>query len=378
MTEPVSTGIGLAFAVQPAKGSAITTDSEFKRMRVLSANVGNQQAMGNFPIEVGGGYHPGGSYKIYNVGAGRVSMYPRIEGDIGYLIYMLMGGVQTAADSTSEGVYTTTFTPRTDIYTHPWLTARRYIPNSAGGAQNEGEIMTDAKVASGIFSIGAAAPAGLELALLSIGSSWSSDASSWPDDMDSAYEDTSSIILAPASAKPILKAVAGIDMGDGVNTDFEVPTISMRMMITNTFSGSNIVNELVVGEYQMDDMVLLSQTIAFDMVYKWKDPKLARDIYRHGHNAYSWSPTVMSTELELTLRSPTLVGSSATQYQEMTFNLASCDLQCPGGITQVAGGYLTMRVSGVATIQSTAEAYATIKLINGTPYTDLPEYVEYT
>ena len=93
MTQPSSPGMGLAFAVQTGKGVPVTNHASYRRARVNNASLGIQQSVGRFPQEVGGTYHPGGEYKEFMAGAGNVNWSPRLEGDIGYLLYALMGSV---------------------------------------------------------------------------------------------------------------------------------------------------------------------------------------------------------------------------------------------------------------------------------------------
>jgi len=377
MTESASPGIGFAFAVQSAKGVPVTNDADFKKVRTLTASMGVQQAMGQFPVEVGGGYHPGGRYKMYNAGAGTVRWQPRLEGDIGYLLYSLLGGVQASGTSDADGVFTTTFVPRANICGHPWMTTRRFIPNCQAGME-EGEELTDAKINAMTLTMAAAAPAIMDLGILSIGASWSSDSSDWDTAMTSAYETTDHVAMAPGSLTPIIGAVAGIDIGGGVASDFSIPTIQFRLQIINSFSGEGVRPELVIGSYGMDDQVLLGQRAQFDLIYKWKDPYLARAIARNGHDAYTWSPTVFKSDVTFTIKSPEFAGNSTSVYESLTFVLAECSLECPDGIVQSAGDFLTMRVTGVAQIQATAAAYMQAILVNGQSYTDLPDAVVYS
>jgi len=377
MTQPSSPGIGLAFGIQDAKGTPVTAGADFKKVRVNNANLGTQQGVGRFPIEVGGTYHPGGSYKMFYAGAGGVNWSPRLEGDIGYLLYALLGSVSAAGTSDADGVYTTTFHPRNDICDHPWMTLRRFLPNCTPGME-EGEYMEDAKMSGLALTVGAGAPAVADMSFLSIGAGWASDASDWSSEMSDVYEDTDSVILAAASASPIFQAVTGIDLGGGEDTDWNVPTIGFQLAIANSFSADGIRPELVVGSYQPDDAVLVGQTASFQLTYKWKDPYLYRSILRNGHDAYTWSPTLLKAGVQFILRSPVLVGSSASQYQQLTITLTECALECPRGITLSGGGFLTMVVTGTAETQATAAAYMTAELVNGVAYEDLPDTVTYT
>lgn len=370
MTQPTSPGIGFAFAVQTAKGAPVVADASFKKVRVNNASLGIQQAIGRFPQEVGGTYHPGGEYKMFYAGAGNVNWSPRLEGDIGYLLYALMGSVASSGTSDADGVFTTTFRPAANHCDHPWLSMRRFIPN-CDPEYVGGEYMNDAKMSGMAISMAAGGPAVADMAFISINAGNASDASDWETGMTDEYEDTDSVILSPASLKPMLKAVTGIDLGGGVNTDFSVPTIAMQLGVANSFSADGIRPELVIGSYQPDDAVLLAQTISFQITYKWADPKLYRAIYNHSHSAYTWSPEILYTGAEFTLRSPRLIGTSLTAYEELKFSLAECSLQCPQGITLAGGQFLTTVITGTAKAQATPAAYATAVLKNGVAYTDL-------
>jgi hypothetical protein len=370
MTQSASPGIGFAFAVQSAKGAPVTNPALFKKQAVLQAQLGPVEGYDQFGTEVNGVYHPGGLFKTYNVGMGSVRMYPRLEGDIGYLLYALLGAATAAGASTAQGVFTTTFTPAADIVNHPWLTARRWIYNTAGALDHEGQEISDAKLAGMTLTLGAGGVGMMDLGLLAITPSSAADASGWGTSMTDAFETTASAITAPNSLAPIFKAVTGIDMGDGVATDFNVPTLGLRLGVANTFSGSDIRSELKIGSYSMDDQVLMQQSASFELTYKWKDPKLFRSIYYHGHNAYTWSPTVLETEVQFPFRGPRLIGSTNT-YEQLNMNLKHVSLQCPEGIQQIGGGFLTMRVVGICRADTTAAGYMEAVLINGTPYSDL-------
>jgi len=369
MTQPSSPGIGLAFAVQTAKGVPITSSASFKKVRVNNASLGIQQAVGRFPQEVGGTYHPGGEYKMFYAGAGNVNWSPRLAGDIGYLLYALMGSVASSGTSDAQGVYTTTFQPAADHCSHPWLSLRRFIPSCTTGDVG-GEYMYDAKVSGMAISLAAGGPATADLAFLSINAGTASDASDWDTDMTGAYESTDSVILAPASAKPVLKAVTGIDLGGGVASDYSIPTLALQLGIANTFSADGIRPELVIGSYQPDDAVLTGQTMSFQITYKWANQKLYRDIYNYGHDAYAWSPHILYAGAEFALRSPRLIGTSNV-YEEMLVKLTECSLSCPQGITLVGGQFLTVNITGTAKAQATPAGYGSIVLKNGKAYTDL-------
>ncbi|MFA5379170.1 MAG: hypothetical protein WC455_25670, partial [Dehalococcoidia bacterium] len=342
MTQSASPGIGFAFALQSAKGAPETDNADFKRMRVIQAMLGSQQAMDQLPQEVGGGYHSNAMYKVYVAGVGAVRALARLEGDIGYLLAGALGLPQASGASVAGPVYTTTFKPVNDYCAHPWLTARKFIPNCTQVSDYMAEEISDAKVSAMSFAIGAGSPGMMDLALLAINSAFvdASSASAWPTEMG-AYEGTDSVVMASVTGtQALLTAIAGVDLGDGVNTDFGVPTIGIQLSIANRYSGDGVRPELVVGKLGMDDLVLLGQTISFQLTYKWKNPQLYKAIYafQGAGNAISNTPTSqpLKTPVTITLRSPRYVGTSTT-YEELSFLLNSCTLDCPQGVV-LSGG----------------------------------------
>jgi len=376
MTQSASPGIGFAFALQDAKGAPVTANADFKRMRVIQAMLGSQQAMDQLPQEVGGGYHTNAMYKVYVAGAGAVRALARLEGDLGYLLNAAFGAPEASGASDTGPVYTTTFKPIVDPCDHPWLTARKFIPNCTQVSDYIGEEISDAKLGAMAFSVGAGSPGVMDLALLAINSAFvpATSASDWPDEME-AYEGTDSVVMASVTGtNALLAGIAGVDLGDGTAADFGVPTIGMQLSIANRYSGDGVRPELVIGSLGMDDLVLLGQTISFQLTYKWKNPQLYQAIYAFNGagNAVGLTPTSLplKTPVTITLRSPRYVGTSEVR-EEINFLLNSCTLDCPRGVVLSGGAFVTMQINGIAEIAATPDAYATITLINGTPYTDL-------
>jgi hypothetical protein len=372
MTQPSSPGMGFAFALQSAKGAKVTDSALMKRMRTLTAMVGPTQASGQFQQEVGGGYHPGGTFKQFSAGVGQVTWYPRLEADIGYLLYALLGSV-TAGASTAGPIYTTTFKPVNDVCSHPWLTARSFIPNCASSAQNLGQEIWDAKLSGMSFNVQPGQPAQSQLALLAISSGFNGNASTWNTDMTDTPEDTDSAISAIISGNGITVGnIALVDLGGGVNTDFAVPSLGFQLQIANTLSGDGIRPELVVGSQAMDDLALLGQQVGFNLTYKWRDPKLYKAIYAYTPGSgvgLDWSPTVLTSDVDIVMKSPEIV--SGTTRQQLKFHLAKVGLSCPNGIVLAGGQFVTIQITGVAEIQATPADYMYAELINGTAYTDL-------
>lgn len=378
MTQSSSPSIGFAFALQSAKGSPVTNAADFRRMRAVSAMVGSQQAMDQLPQEVGGGYHSSAMFKQFVAGVGAAQFLPRLEGDLAYLITSTLGSPRASGEDLGDGVYKTIWDPANDYCTHPWLTARKYIPTCETDVSTYmAEEISDAKAQALNFTLAAGSPAMANFSLLAINSAFvdGATASDWPDEMQ-AYEDTDSVIMGSVTGTgALLKAITGVDLGEGAATDFGIPAINLQVGITNRFSGEGVRPELVLGKLGMDDLVLLEQTMAFQLTYKWKNPSLYKAVYAYqgSGNAVSTSPTSqpLTTEVEITMRSPRFAGSSSSVYEELKIKLAECTIDCPQGVVLTGGQFVTMTVTGIAKIQNTPSEYATIELVNGEDYTDL-------
>lgn len=370
MTQPASPALGFAFALQTGKGTAVSDASDFHRVRAITASLGNQQGVQQLPQEVGGGYHTGGTYKTFVAGAGAVRVLARLENDIGYLLEAFFGAPE-ATGTSEDGGYLTTYKPVNDYCDHKWMTARRYIPSCSGTDSYFGEELSDAKLSMMQFTLAPAQPGILDLALLSIGSTFSaaSDVSDWSSEME-AYEDTDSMIVPTVSGSGVvLEALTGVDFGDGENTDFGIPSVGMQLSLINRYSGDGIQPELVIGQLGMDDLVLVGQQIGFTITYKWKNPELYKAVYAYTGSAVGSQPTshILKTSTTVTLRSPRTVGTTS-KSEQLKLTLNDCSITCPSGIQLTGGGVVMVQIVGVAEMGATPAAYATAELRNETQY----------
>lgn len=368
MTTPASPALGLALALQTGKGVAVTAASDFNKIRMIQVNAGAQQSLGQFAQEVGGGYHGGARFKQYVAGAGSGRMYLRLQEDFGVMLHSLFGPPESDGSSHADGWFLTTFKPVNDVCNHPWLTVRKFIPNCTA-ADAHGEELTDAKLQGMNISLGAAAPAMVDIGLLSIGSSFvaAATASTWDSAMD-AYEDNASAVIANVSGNGLTFGdLTGIDLGAGAATAFAMPTVGLQLSIANAYSDGGINNELIIGQLGMDDLVLVNQSIRFQATYKWKDPDLFKAAYAKYGNTVAAQPTseVLTDDVEIVMRSPRVFTSTPEQVK---FILNQCSIEV--GSPQLQGGGVVMvPVTGSVDIQSTPAGYATVEWTHGSAYT---------
>jgi hypothetical protein len=131
------------------------------------------------PDEIGGRALPTGQFTTGVWAEGPVSLIPRLDNRLGWIMLAAMGKVSTIADTkaedldflggagtTTSGVNSHVFTVEsTDQFFIPWLTARRKLPHVTD-AEEVGEIFQDGRVAAMTLTAASAAPVSLDLNLL--------------------------------------------------------------------------------------------------------------------------------------------------------------------------------------------------------------------
>lgn len=130
------------FGPQSGKGSVAT---EFYRHKATTIDLGMLDDIRVGPLEIGSGPFPTFPYKAGYIVGGGVEMQPRLEDSIGWLLYAVLGDVDTTGPT--DGWYKHSFMPLdTDLSFVRWLTLRKYIPMKEGDLQTDlGEEYEDCK-----------------------------------------------------------------------------------------------------------------------------------------------------------------------------------------------------------------------------------------
>lgn len=367
-------GAGLGATYRSSVANYETTyapdDNDYKVLPAVLSNFGPLESIDQFDKEVDVSYHPTGLYKRYYAGAGTVVMYPRLKSKIGELLYAAVGGVNTTGrNSNATHAKATVFQPASNPLAFPWITVRRLI-NGESSADYEGEELRDTRVTSLVFQVGAGAPMVARLGLLSITPNWDASFSNFNTVLAANGESINTAPVAMEGVGPILTQIVG--MGDiGSESGVEQPAVGMQVAIANTFSGSRPDDELVVGSYSPDDMVLTDQTFTVSFTLKWRNPKLYRAIMRGAYNGYNWTPRVTRTELDFHLGSQDYVTGNIPyrihfHAAEVAWSMTPVELR--------GGGFLMTQLTGVAQRQSTPEACFNIVLENGVEYAGVSAY----
>jgi hypothetical protein len=131
------------------------------------------------PPEIGGVALPTGEYTTGIWAEGPVSLIPRLDNRIGWLLLAAMGEVSTVANQKIEdlaiigggggatsGVNSHIFSvSSSDQYFIPWLTSRRLLPHTTA-AERIGEVFQDGRVAALTLAAATASPITADLTML--------------------------------------------------------------------------------------------------------------------------------------------------------------------------------------------------------------------
>lgn len=355
MTVPASEGI-FGFAAQSAKGSLGST---WYRHKASDVNLGTQQSVQFFPPEVGGGVHPTGAFKAFAFGGGTVSMLPRLENVLGWLVYAASGQLSNMSGTPEAGMHRHRFMPADDPEDMKWLSLRKYIPSSTGATGDLGEVIQDVRVTSMRFIVGAGAivasnwgfmglvPTLDETAAVGEAQGWT-----WTN----AYETYESV---PLGNKGGLKMPLG---------SAERKATGCTIDIINRYTAPQ--EELVIGSYYPDDFILQGQTMMVRWLYKWKDKELYDFIVTNGGTpsgagVVAWSPVVYTSDFELITESPAVVSGKSNPYR-MRFYAQQMAWMSEGTPRLVGGGWLALPFVGTALEQATIRDTFYIDLDNET------------
>jgi len=333
MTVAASQGV-IGWGPQVAKGTLATNWYKHKAVQV---ETGAQQEVRQFPQEVGGGFHPTGAYKRMGFAAGQVIMHPRLQDVIGWLLYAAVGDLSTIADTPEASMYRHQYTPPADFCDMPWLSVRKEIPAGCDvGTENLGEILKDCRVSGLRFAVEAGGLAqcaatfvGREPSLSETGV----DTWTWTN---AAYEDKEGVPTAAASDQV---TVGGTTM---VATNIVID-------IQNQFTTPD--EELIIGSYYPDDMILQQQTMQVRWTYKWNDPDLYKSIVT-GANTESggdidWSPTVHTSAFLSKFKTPGNATGMSNPWA-IEFYAPEMVWQAAGSPRLVGGGWLSLEYQGIA------------------------------
>jgi len=149
----------------------VSNNDNFSYFPLTDVGISPVKTMGTLPPEIGGRALATGAYATGTWAAGPVTMIPRLDNRLGWLLLAGMGDVSTVADTKAEnlailggvhgadaGINSHIFQFNIDDqYFVPWLTLRRLLPHSTT-ALRLGETFQDGKMATFTLTATAGAP----------------------------------------------------------------------------------------------------------------------------------------------------------------------------------------------------------------------------
>lgn len=348
----------LYFAPKTARQGSTPTWYKFRALDIGLGVVDNNQ---NLPPEVGGQTFPTGAFKDGAFVAGGARMIPRLEADIGWLIYAATGSADTTADDPEAGANTHTFAPSTSDDTFlPWIDVAKFIPG------------TDAVIMKGVDC----KVTGLEITVPQAGILMFSPAivGRIPQFIDDegqittfrsaaqAFEGYESI---PLSAKGKFKvgfgaAVTVAQLKADSGGTYDVPALGAVITLTNNLTTPQ--EERVVGSYYPDDFVPKGRMAMVRFTYKWADPELYLRILTNDVNGTAWSPVPTFAPVLIEAQSPDDISGLSTPYT-FRFTAQNVHWRFDGAPQLQAGGIIMQSYIGIVNVNDAGSAFE-IELVN--------------
>jgi len=360
MAVTAQTGI-FSFGGQAAKG---TISSTFYQHRAADVDLSpiSDDRLG--PPEVGGLPVPTIPYRAGVVATGGAAINPRLEDTIGWLLYGALGAHTTEADkdvlgSAVTGMVAHEFTFATDQAYIPYMSFRKEVPGHAGdGSEDLGESFVDCK----IVNLTLALPNdGLITARVDVlGRTFD-----FTDDPSWSYENTQ---MEDYESIPIGCVTGGYLKVPGYSAT-ELPITMATVTLTN--APLDIRQEKVYGDPFIEDVTVIGRALTVDMVVKWKDPELYRDILTGSTTGTEWTPAPWVEDLDVYALTPQdMPGSAPLTPWGLRVQASKVMYQVAGGIRLAGNQSVMMRVTGTAIAPSGTDHYCDFLVGNAsTQYT---------
>jgi len=344
----------LGFGPQAAKGSDVPTGSWFRHKATLAdLAIMDDQRLG--PPEVGGRPLPTIPYKAGVMVGGGLTIHPRLEGSIGYLLKAAVGYCTSTSGSGSVKNHAFTLDPSNPGYI-PWMGFRKYIPSGGDpGDYGLGETFKDCKVLSLALTlpneglISARVDALGRLFALEESPAWgttSGSAGGW--NAAGEFEDYPSI---PIGSTP----------GGYINTpDFGTLPV-VQAVVTMQNRNLDIRQEKVYGSPYLEDITIITRALNVQLTVKWKNPGLYRQILTGSISGTEWSSVPFTTPITFRSISPGNMSGEAQPY-ELLVETGEAMLSLQGGITLAGNDAVIMNFAGQ--VLDTTGEYATFTLRN--------------
>lgn len=306
------------------------------------------------PPEVGGLPTPTFPYRAGVMAVGGATLYPRLENTFGWLLEGVSGAWsvttnQDVLDNTVTSFYHHEFTFATNAGYVPWMSFRKLIPGSdAGGTDKLGETFIDCKAIGLALALSSEDPISARIDVLG----------RTPEFSDGTAFTYSNTEFESYESIPVGCVLNGYLKVPGFSAT-ELPVTAANVTIAN--QPLDVRQEKVYGSPYLEDVTIIGRQFTVDMVVKWTDPQLYRDILTGSTTGTAWSPSPWVEDLDILALSAEI--ATGTTPWQLRIEAAEVMYQVVGGIRLAANNAVMMRIQGTAIAPSSGNYY-TIHLGN--------------
>ena len=328
MSITANSGI-VSFGPQAAKGVSPT---KFYRHRATMVDLAVVDQVEEGAPEVGGIPVPTFPYKSGPIVQGGMTLQPRLQDTLGWLLYGAIGDVATVQDGTT-GMYNHTFRLKaSDPSFVPYMGFRKYIPPSDGTTATDfGEVFKDCKIVG--FNVNLPNNGPINARVDVIGREFQSDLAPAAWVYENGFESWESI--------PVACATGGFIKFDGV----ELPVVQAGVNFVNV--PLDIKQERLYGDPFIYDVTPVQRRLEFELMVKWANPDLYNKVRTGSAIGTAWTsePSTGSFEAH-TVSSVNMTGKS--EPWSLGFKSDEALLSLVGGIQLASNQSIMMRFRGVA------------------------------
>lgn len=334
----------VGFGAQPAKGVQATT---WYRHRATMVDLAILDPVNEGAPEVGGLPVPTFPYKTGPQVGGGLTLQPRFEDTLGWLLYGCLGDVATDEDPNGSGIYNHVFKMLAGQETYvPWMSFRKQIPRKDNApASDLGEIYNDCKVLGFTLQLPNQEPLTARVDVSGRTFALDTDPTLWT--WDNTFEHWQSI--------PVACAVGGFLKIDGE----EMPVVNASVGFQNVPLDPR--QERVYGDPFLEDITILQRRMQYEMTVKWNNPVLYQDIVANGGTEWSSAPKTGSFDVKA-VSSVNMDGED--EPYSIRFQANEVMMSQVGGVTLAGNQAVMMRFTGTALEADTALNFCNITLRN--------------
>lgn len=321
------------------------------RMRAEDIKYGVEQAQSLIPLEIGGVLTPTGAYKSHVSAGGELTVMPRMQNSMGWLLLAALGNATT---SVVGAVATHTFRYDSNQQYLPWFAVRKMIPGDGKYVQPEGLLVYDNKLQTMKMTVAQGGPIRTEVGFMGRFPSLDNHPDVWPG---STFEDYTTI---PLACKGFFK----------LPTRFPNPLPITQLVIDIENQLTTGKEETIVGSYYDDDLAVLTRRIGIRFVYKWNSPDLYQIGFGGAVKATAWNPAPFvetfdgtNYAFEAMVQPPFNIPTTTTPYS-LDIKATTCQFQPMGDPRMQAGNVIMQEWMGTV-LAPTSGDYATFTLVNG-------------